>query len=217
MADRPPLTPERLARLRTWAERHHPDGLHGYAAHLFDGSCPWCAHSEPGTDATPDGNAHDIAVDLIDEATRLRQSNIDLAIAAGMDPQGGCEFDSTRHHISDPTSRTGATPVTTTPVFYEFVGNGARLRDDHDGHPLVLTGTNDNGAGDTLCLDQAGIDRLVDAGILRRQPPDTDALTDALERHIGPLTDDVVAALEQLSQVSPSTAADVYLALTTDS
>jgi hypothetical protein len=107
--------------------------------------------------------------------------------------------------------------VTTTPVFYEFVGNGARLRDDHDGHPLVLTGaTGDNGAGDTLCLDQAGIDRLVDAGILRRQPPDTDALTDALEGHIGPLTDDVVAALELLGQVSPSVAADVYRALTAD-
>jgi hypothetical protein len=96
VADRPPLTPERLTRLRAWAERHHPDGLHGHAAHLFDGSCPWCAHSEPGTDATLDGNAHDIAVDLIDEVTRLRQSNIELAIAAGMDPQGGREFDPVR-------------------------------------------------------------------------------------------------------------------------
>jgi hypothetical protein len=70
------LTPERLARLRVWAERrnaHRPDGR----THLYDGSCPWCRGDDiqPGAhDGYFDGNAHDLAIELLDEIDRLRDA-----------------------------------------------------------------------------------------------------------------------------------------------
>lgn len=103
MTDRPftndapvtaPPSYERLTRLRIWATRHQP-GHPEHGAHNYDGQCPWCRndHLEAGAyDGAFDGNAHDCALELLDEITRLRHLNTDLAAAAGMDPKGGREL-----------------------------------------------------------------------------------------------------------------------------
>lgn len=80
------LTAERLARLRIWAERRSPDRpqdddrKHGYYAF-----CPWC--SSEGTvdaDTGDEGNAHDVALELLDEIDRLRaQAHDDHASYGG--------------------------------------------------------------------------------------------------------------------------------------
>lgn len=77
MAD---LTPERLARLRTWAQRldaNRPE-LHDSAIgrHCYEGACPWCRGDDlqPGADGYFDGNAHQLALELLDEIERLRHA-----------------------------------------------------------------------------------------------------------------------------------------------
>lgn len=103
------------------------------------------------------------------------------------------------------------------PVFYQWVGTLDRLRVDHDGYPLVLPGgADDNGAGIGISLSAVDIATLVEAGILSPLPPDLEALVKALEVHVGPTTPDISAMLGVLLQLSPETAADVYLALIAD-
>jgi hypothetical protein len=58
------LTPDRLARLRVWAQRGNPDSADDAGS---DG-CPWCEGPNG-----PDGNAHDLALELLDEIDRLRK------------------------------------------------------------------------------------------------------------------------------------------------
>jgi hypothetical protein len=95
-------------------------------------------------------------------------------------------------------------------VFYDFAcAPGVRLRDDHDGQPLVLAaGVDDNGTGEVL--DVAVLARH---GVILLQPPDPEALADALEAHIGDLADSTRADLTMLCQVSPTVATNVRHAL----
>lgn len=71
MAD---LTPDRIARLRVWAERRNAHMPH-VGTHLYDGSCPWCRRDDievGACDGYFDGNAHDLALELLDEIDLLR-------------------------------------------------------------------------------------------------------------------------------------------------
>lgn len=52
--------PDRLARLREWAQGGNP------AQTNDDGGCPWCGNLDP------EGNAHDLAIELLDEIERLQ-------------------------------------------------------------------------------------------------------------------------------------------------
>jgi hypothetical protein len=85
----------RLARLRVWAERRTPNG-HYTGPHNYDGACPWCRSDsiQPERIAgfTFDGNAHDLALELLDEIDRLR-AIIDDVRAEG-EPAGeyGCAW-----------------------------------------------------------------------------------------------------------------------------
>jgi hypothetical protein len=114
--------------------------------------------------------------------------------------------------MTDPQEETRRTP----PVFYEFVGRPeARIRDDSDGQPLLLPdGAGDNATGQPLALTQADIEALVDAGVLRRQPPNPVDLAAALAGHVGDLRIGTLDDLATLCQVSPNVAAHVYSALT---
>lgn len=77
------LTPERLARLRTWAARHDANRPDILVVHAYDGACPWCRSDrlQPGHDGYFDGNAHDLALELLDEIDRLRAALDELANA----------------------------------------------------------------------------------------------------------------------------------------
>lgn len=70
------LTPSRLARLRTWATRHDANRPDIDGCHEYDGACPWCRadHLQPGHDGYFDGNAHDLALELLDEIACLQHA-----------------------------------------------------------------------------------------------------------------------------------------------
>lgn len=80
----PDLTLERLNRLRTWAERRNAHRPHLGGTHLYDGSCPWCRGDdiEVGHLGYFDGNAHDLAIELLDEIGRLRAEEVRLRAIA---------------------------------------------------------------------------------------------------------------------------------------
>lgn len=68
------LTPERLARLRIWANRQRPVEAVGgadYGRHQYDGACPWCRRDDQQLETIKgfvfEGNAHDLAIELLDE------------------------------------------------------------------------------------------------------------------------------------------------------
>jgi hypothetical protein len=52
------LTPERMARLRVWAERfspEHPDWREPGDRHAYNGACPWCrADDRPSAYENPE-------------------------------------------------------------------------------------------------------------------------------------------------------------------
>lgn len=101
------------------------------------------------------------------------------------------------------------------PTIYEFNGApGVRIRDDRDGDPMLLReGVSDNGTGEVLSLTDNDLAALVEANVIRRQPPTVGAITDALAAHIGDLEPGTGTDLEQLCRVSPATAVDVHAAL----
>ncbi len=82
------LTTERLARLRTWATRHRPpDCGPDIGRHLYDGGCPWCRSDDVLKHEVIDGyqfdgNAHDVALELLDEIQRLRTEDVRLRAIA---------------------------------------------------------------------------------------------------------------------------------------
>ena len=76
-------------------------------------------------------------------------------------------------------------------AFYEFVGaGGVRLRDDHDGQPVLLApGQTDNGTGVVLHLTAENIEALFKLGVLRHDNLDPDVLISAFEEHVPDLGD----------------------------
>jgi hypothetical protein len=76
------LTPERMARLRVWAQGGNPDEpVDGLV-----GGCPWCG------DNGPDGAAHDLALELLDEIDRLRAIVEDVAAEGEPAGEYGCAW-----------------------------------------------------------------------------------------------------------------------------
>lgn len=67
-----PLTSDRLERLRMWAQRCQPD--HPGRRHDYDGACPWCRTDSLPMDDVWDGNAHDVALLLLDEIADLAKA-----------------------------------------------------------------------------------------------------------------------------------------------
>jgi hypothetical protein len=86
MAD---LTPERLARLRVWATRQNPDRIH-QGKHGYYAFCPWCSDVGDPDQPDDDGNAHDLAIELLDEIERLRGI---VAAIAEADPRASVGYD----------------------------------------------------------------------------------------------------------------------------
>jgi hypothetical protein len=76
----PDLTPDRLVRLRVWAQGGNP------AETNDDGGCPWCGNLEP------DGNAHDLALELLDEIERLRAIIEDVRAEGEPSCEYGCAW-----------------------------------------------------------------------------------------------------------------------------
>jgi len=89
------LTPERLARLRVWATRHRPPSAgRDIGRHEYDGACPWCRSDDLAHQTIDgfifDGNAHDVAIELLDEIDRLRTIVEDVAAEGAPLTEDGC-------------------------------------------------------------------------------------------------------------------------------
>lgn len=82
------IPPDRLARLRVWAARSHPDHPH-WAAHQYMGGCPWC-RGDRDVDLT-EGGAHVTALELLDEVDRLMAwlASAEAVMLAGIENRDG--------------------------------------------------------------------------------------------------------------------------------
>lgn len=81
------MTPERLARLLTWATRSHPDHP-SWGQHDYIGDCPWCRSDEP---KLLEGGAHSTAQELVQRLIALEAwlASAEATMLAAIDDRPG--------------------------------------------------------------------------------------------------------------------------------